>query len=142
MQQRISFITLGVQDLIKMKDFYSHTFGWQPLKDDNGIVFYKLNSFIFSLFPAHELTEDIGINNDVQSGFRGFTFAYNVSSEKEVDELYAQLQQKGVTIIKAPQKVFWGGYHCYVTDIENNYWEIAYNPFLDMDSEGNVVTHG
>jgi hypothetical protein len=51
------------------------------------------------------------------------------------------LDGKGVRIIKAPQKASWGGYSGYVTDIEDNLWEIAYNPILEMDSAGNVLIH-
>ena len=74
-------------------------------------------------------------------GFKRFTLAINFKTEQEVDKAFDDLKQKGVKIIKAPEKVFWGGYRGYIADIENNLWEIAYNPFLELDSEGNVVTH-
>jgi hypothetical protein len=34
-----------------------------------------------------------------------------------------------VKILKSPEKVFWGGYRGYISDIEGNAIEIAYNPF-------------
>ncbi|MDI3320492.1 VOC family protein [Pinibacter soli] len=140
MQQRLSFLTIGVNDLEQMKDFYIEKFGWTPMKDSDGIVFFKLNGFILSLFPATELAEDISIPQD-GSGFKRITTAMNFSSEKEVDEVFAELEQKGVRIVKPPAKVFWGGYSGYVADIENNYWEFAYNPFMAMDENGNVREH-
>lgn len=138
--QRISFITLGVNDLEAMKDFYKEKFGWSPMKDSDGIVFFKMNSFILGLFPAHELAEDIGVNEE-GSGFRKLSLALNVGSEAAVNELFETLGGKGVKIIKAPEKVFWGGYRGYIADIEDNYWEIAYNPFLELDVLGNVLSH-
>ena len=48
-------------------------------------------------------------------------------------ELFEELKHKGVTIVKAPQKVFWGGYSGYVADPDHNYWEIAFNPFMPSD---------
>jgi uncharacterized protein len=51
-------------------------------------------------------------------------------NEKDVDELIQELKNKGVKIIKKPQKVFWGGYSSYIADPDDNLWEIAYNPFL------------
>lgn len=140
MQQRISFFTIGVSDLNAMRDFYKEKFGWTPMKDSDGIVFFKLNGFIFGLYLKEELAEDIGVKEDGK-GFKRFTVAINLDSEKAVDTLFEALKKKGVKIIKAPEKVFWGGYRGYVADIEDNYWEFAYNPFLKMDKEGNVDTH-
>lgn len=140
MKQILNFITLGVDDLDKAKRFYQEKFGWIPLKDSDGIVFFKLNGFILGLFPSKELAEDAGVPNDGQ-GFKRFTLAINFKTEQEVDKAFDDLKRKGVKIIKAPEKVFWGGYRGYITDIENNLWEIAYNPFLELDNEGNVITH-
>ncbi|HLA50519.1 MAG TPA: VOC family protein [Thermodesulfovibrionia bacterium] len=140
MKQLLNFITLGVDDLDKVKKFYQEKFGWTPLKDSDGIAFFKLNGFILGLFPNNELAKDAGVPDDGR-GFKRFTLAINFKTEQEVDKAFDDLKQKGVKIIKAPEKVFWGGYRGYIADIENNLWEIAYNPFLELDSEGNVVTH-
>lgn len=140
MKQRISFFTIGVSDLEAMKNFYKEKFGWETMKDSDGIVFFKMNGFIFGLYPKHELAEDVGVE-DNGAGFKQFTMAINMNSEKEIDDLFAGFKKKGVKIIKAPEKVFWGGYRGYVSDIENNYWEFAYNPFLKLDDEGNVDSH-
>ncbi len=75
------------------------------------------------------------------TGFKKFTLAINFKSEKEVDEVFKTLQGQGVKIIKGPQKASWGGYSGYVADIEGNLWEIAFNPFLEMDDKGNVLAH-
>jgi len=140
MEQRLNFITIGAADLNKLKQFYIEKFKWAPLKDSDGIVFFKLNGFILSLFPADELAADAGVSPD-GSGFKKFTLAINYRSEKEVDEAFKALKSRGVQIIKSPQKASWGGYSGYVADAEGNLWEIAYNPFLEMDNAGNVLTH-
>lgn len=140
MKQKISFITIGVDNLAQTKNFYIEKFGWKPIKDSDGIVFFKLNGFILGLFPADELAKDAGVNNDGK-GFKKFALAINLNSESEVDKLFKELRQKNVNIIKDPEKVFWGGYRGYIADNEQNLWEIAYNPFLEMDKEGNVLGH-
>ena len=140
MKQVLHFITLGVKDLESVKKFYVEKFGWTPLKDGNGIVFFKLNGFILSLFPENELAEDAGVPSG-RSGFKGFTLSVNFASEQEVDQAFAQLKNKGVSIIKKPQKVFWGGYSGYVEDIEHNLWELVFNPYLVLDKNGSVKTH-
>ncbi len=140
MKQLLSFLTIGVNDLERMKDFYKDKFTWTPFKEDGGIVFFKLNGFILGLFPADELAKDIGIEQDGM-GFKRFALAINCRTQQEVDQTFDSLRRKGVTIVKEPGKVFWGGYSGYIADIENNYWEIAYNPFLEFDQDGNVVSH-
>ena len=62
----------------------------------------------------------------------------NVCSEQEVDAVIADLRAKGVTILKEPQKVFWGGYSSYFADPDGNPWEVAYNPFSTFDENGNL----
>jgi predicted lactoylglutathione lyase len=140
MKQQLHFITLGVHDLDAMKEWYIQKFSWQPLRDSDGIAFFKLNGLIMGLFPFQELAKDIGVNGD-GSGFKKISLAINFHSEKEVDDAITELRKNAVKIIKDPQRVFWGGYHAYIADIENNYWELAYNPFLKMDNAGNVVSH-
>ena len=140
MKQILSFLTLGVQDMEKMKDFYKEKFGWTYMKDSGGIVFFKLNGIILGLYPSKDLAEDVGVKDD-GAGFKRFTMAVNYNSEAEVNKAVEELRSRGVTVLKEPQKVFWGGYHSYVSDIENNYWELAFNPFVTFDKDGNVDTH-
>jgi hypothetical protein len=130
MEQRITFITLGVKDLQTSIDFYENKFGWKrsPMSSEN-IVFFDLNGIHLSLYERVALAEDATVD-PAGNGFKGFTLAHNVGSEKEVDELIENLLKKGVKIVKEPQKVFWGGYSSYISDPDGNLWEIAFNPFL------------
>jgi len=139
--QKISFFTLGVSNLEQMKNFYKDVFGWVPQKDNDGIVFFKLNGFIFGLYPIDALAEDAGIPQDQNNGFKGCTFAMNYHSEQQVNKVFAALVGRGATAVKQPEKVVWGGYRGYIADPENNYWELAYNPFLEMDKDGNILSH-
>ena len=140
MEQRLSFITIGARNLTQLKQFYTEKFGWTTLKDDGAIVFYKLNGFILGLYPVEELAADAKVPLG-GPGFKGFTLSINYPSEKKVDQVFMDLGKAGVTVLKAPQKASWGGYSGYVADPEGNCWEIAYNPFLEMNSDGNVMTH-
>ena len=63
-------------------------------------------------------------------GFPGFSMAHNLATTAEVDALFARFRDHGVTIVKPPQKVFWGGYSGYIADPDGFLWEIAHNPFL------------
>jgi catechol 2,3-dioxygenase-like lactoylglutathione lyase family enzyme len=126
----MTIITLGVSDLKRSRDFYERIFGWKPDESSSGdIVLFKLNGIMLALFPSNALAEDAGVD-EKGSGFKKFTIAHNLGSEKEVDDLIAALRSNGVRIVKEPQKVFWGGYSSYIADPDDNLWEIAFNPFL------------
>ena len=140
MDQRISFITLGVEDLESMSSFYKQQFGWTPLKEMEGICFFLLNGMVLGLFPAKELADDIGIRY-TGSGFKKFSLSINYGSEAEVDAAFNELSSARVEIIKPPAKVFWGGYSGYIADPEGNYWELAFNPFALLDDKKNITGH-
>ncbi|MGB0930876.1 MAG: VOC family protein [Chitinophagales bacterium] len=140
MEQRLSIITLGVENLQEAEKFYLDKFGWtkSPESSEN-ITFLQLNGLKLALYPREKLAEDADLktakNND---DFKGFTLAYCTRTEEEVDDLFADFEAKSVRIVKKPHKAFWGGYSGYIADSEGNLWEIAFNPFLKMDEVGNI----
>ena len=131
MEQHINYITLGVADLAESRRFYRKVFGWQETAGSNeNIAFFQAgNALLLALFGQSALARDAQIPEQ-SSGFPRFTLAHNVGSEAEVDALFAGFAAKNANIIKAPQKVFWGGYSGYLSDPDGFLWEIAFNPFL------------
>jgi catechol 2,3-dioxygenase-like lactoylglutathione lyase family enzyme len=55
----------------------------------------------------------------------GWPVAYNVRSEKRVDEVLAEAEQAGASIVKQPEHTVWGGYSGYFADPEGYLWEVA-----------------
>ena len=131
MEQHINYITLGVADLAESRRFYREVFGWRETAGSNeNIAFFQAgNALLLALFGKTALAHDAQIPEQ-SSGFPRFTLAHNVGSEAEVDALFAGFAAKNINIIKAPQKVFWGGYSGYLADPDGFLWEIASNPFL------------
>ena len=131
MEQHINYITLGVADLAESRRFYRDVFGWQETANSNeNIAFFQAgNALLLALFGKAALAHDAQIPEQ-SSGFPRFTLAHNVGSEAEVDALFAGFAAKNINIIKAPQKVFWGGYSGYLANPDGFLWEIAFNPFL------------
>jgi hypothetical protein len=63
MEQRISFITLGVENLSKSADFYENKFGWKRSElSNNEILFFRLNGILLSLYNRNKLAEDANID--------------------------------------------------------------------------------
>jgi predicted enzyme related to lactoylglutathione lyase len=140
MEQRLSVLTIGANDLEAMRKFYEGIFGWKPVAANKDIVFYKMNGFLFSIGKRKELAGFIGVNPE-GSGFRSVTFGYNVGIEDEVRALYEQLKDKGVKILKEPTEPPFGGLFFYFEDVEGNIIEIAYSTFIPLDSEHNALGH-
>ncbi len=138
MEQRISLITLGVADLQRSVDFYQRVVGWKPEASPPGVAFFDLNGVVFALWPHEELAKDLGLDADSLPAYRGYALAHNVRSEEEVDVVFARLKAHAATILKQPQKTFWGGYSGYFADPDGHTWEIAYNPYWTVHADGRV----
>ena len=54
-------------------------------------------------------------------------------AEEEVDSVMPQAVRAGATVVKKPQKTFWGGYSGCFADPDGHLWEIAYNLSLLPD---------
>jgi uncharacterized protein len=138
MNQHLHLITLGVRDFKTYYEFYTNTLGWTPSSASNDdIAFFQAGGVVLALFAREALAKDALVSSDGK-GFAGFTLAYNAQSEAEVDEIMQDLKEKGVPILKEPQKVFWGGYSSYFADHDGNCWEVAYNPFFPFNESGNL----
>jgi uncharacterized protein len=136
MEARLNIITLGVKDFDKAVAFYELGLGWpKSSASQDDIAFFKLAGIVLSLYPREKLAEDITIAPE-GSGFSGISIAYNARSEKEVDDVIARVEKLGASIVKTPQKVFWGGYSGYFRDLDGYWFEVAYNPFLELDEKG------
>lgn len=139
MEQRISVLTIGADDLNSMKHFYGQVLGWATVAENNDIVFYKLNGFLLSICDRKTLADFIGVDHNGQ-GFRSITIGYNVDSKEEVLKLYEQLKDK-VKILKEPTEPPFGGLFFYFADVEGNILEIAQNSFVTLDNYKNAIDH-
>jgi catechol 2,3-dioxygenase-like lactoylglutathione lyase family enzyme len=129
MQPRISMITLGVRDLAVSIEFYEQGLGFPRIGAEPAVAFFSLNGSWLGLYGRDALAEDATVPSE-GSGFSGFTLAHNVDSEAQVDEIIKKALLAGATLIKQPEKVFWGGYSGYFGDPDGHLWEVAHNPHL------------
>ncbi|MBO9727203.1 MAG: VOC family protein [Chitinophaga sp.] len=139
MEQRLTLITLGVRDLSRALKFYEQGLGWKKSAASNEhIAFFSLGGMVLSLYSREMLAKD-ALQPSVGKGFSGITLAYNTRSRDEVDAVLELAAKAGAEILKPAQEVFWGGYSGYFSDPEGHIFEVAHNPFWELNERGEVV---
>jgi len=139
MRQKLNLITLGVDNFEASLNFYEKGLGWKRSdKSMDQLALFPLGGITLALYPRQELADDVTIAYS-PSAFAGLTLSYNARSEKEVDEVLQKVGQLGATIVKPAQKVFWGGYGGYFKDPDGHLFEVAFNPFWELDGHDNLV---
>jgi catechol 2,3-dioxygenase-like lactoylglutathione lyase family enzyme len=138
--QRVTLITLGVADLEASRAFYGRL-GWRPHSGTEGVSFYQLHGALLGLFGLADLAKDQG-RPGAALGTGAVTLAQNFPTEAEVDEAFAAALAAGATALKAPERVFWGGYSGYWADPDGHVWEVAMNPFWALAEDGSLTLPG
>jgi predicted lactoylglutathione lyase len=136
--QRVTLITLGVADLAAARAFYGRL-GWVEHGDSQpGVAFFQMHGAALALFGRADLAADQG-RPGAELGTGAITLAQNFATEAEVDSAYAAALAAGANPLKAPEKVFWGGYSGYWADLDGHVWEVAMNPFWPLAEDGSLT---
>ena len=138
MRQKFTLITLGVRDFQKSLAFYEGLDWKQSKFSQEQYALFPLGGIVLGLYPLKSLEQDTTLSYQASS-FSGMSISYNATSEEEVDAVLEEAKRLGATIVKPAQKVFWGGYSGYFKDLDGYLFEVAFNPFWAIDSEGNLV---
>jgi predicted lactoylglutathione lyase len=138
MRQKLNLITLGVDDFERSLDFYEKGLGWKKSdKSMNGLALFPLGGIVLALHPRQELADDTTLKYQ-PTQFSGLTISYNAKTQQEVDDILKKVEKLGATIVKPAQKVYWGGYSGYFKDLDGRLFEVAYNPFWELDENDNL----
>jgi predicted lactoylglutathione lyase len=137
MEQRISLVSLGVDDLQRARRFYEDL-GWRGQEVED-TVFFQAGGLALVLWGREKLRLDSGIADGPVGSFDGIVLAYNVRSETEVDDLMATAERAGGAVTRTPARTFYGGYAGYFTDPDGHAWEIAYNPGFPLAADGSIT---
>lgn len=137
MQQQISLITLGVADLGRSKRFYGEGFGWKPVFETPGIVFYQMNGLVLGLWPTSDLEGDMQRPGLVRPG--AFALAHNVPAKKDVQPVLDRLAAAGGRILRPADEPPHGGFRGYVADPDDHAWEVAWNPSWAIAEDGRIT---
>ena len=135
--QRVSLITLGTRDMARARAFYA-ALGWEPIASPPEVTFYRMDGMALGLFGLDALAADQG-RPGAALGTGAMTLAQNFPDRAAVDAAWDRALQAGAKPLKAPEKVFWGGYSGYYADPDGHVWEIAHNPFWELDDAGRLT---
>ena len=135
--QRVTLITLGVDNLDRARAFYA-ALGWEPVPGPPEVIFYRMDGMALGLFGRTALADDQG-RPGADLGTGAVTLAQNFATEEEVDTAYQAALDAGAAPLKRPQRVFWGGYSGYYADPDGHVWELAMNPFWQLDEDGRLT---
>ena len=137
MDQRVSLITLGVDDVARSKAFYEGL-GWRGQEVEQ-TVFFQAGGMAVVLWGRDKLADDAGMSADGPRGFAGIALAQNVRSRDEVDRVMAAARNCGGTVTRAAAETFYGGYAGYFADPDGHLWEVAHNPGFTLAEDGALV---
>lgn len=126
MDQRVSFITLAVDDVARSRAFYVEGLGWKPIFENEEVVMLPVGAhLILSLWSVAGFTEELG--EAPALGLAPITLAHNVATEAEADAVLDLAAALGASTQPAVRRE-WGGYSGYFRDPDGFRWEIAVNP--------------
>jgi uncharacterized protein len=118
-------ISLGVGDIEQAKQFYCEGLGFELERAKGPFAAFKESSGgALSLYTDRPLAYDAALVAD-SGGHRGVTLTYLVDTPERVDELMAQVQRAGATILEPAHTAAWGGYIGYFTDPDGNLWKVV-----------------
>ncbi|MFD1694902.1 VOC family protein [Roseibium aestuarii] len=139
MEQRLSLITLVVDDIATTRRFLTDGLGWTahgPSNDE--VAFFPLNGMVLGLYARPKLEEELG--HPAPAGVHGHScsIAWNGRSQADVDEMFEKAHAAGAKVIKPPHGTHWGGYSCYLEMPGGHMLELAFNPFWTIAEDGSV----
>ena len=134
----ISLITWGVADMASATSFYAQL-GFLRSKgvSQTSVSFMQAGGVVLALW-GRDAQRDDALACEIWTGNGGIVVAQNLTSDAEVDAAMARAEAAGARILKRAAKTFWGGYDGYYADADGHVWEIAFNPFWQLDEQGRI----
>jgi uncharacterized protein len=127
MKAHVSSVLLGVEDMDRSKRFYADGLGWEVKRDYGVSVFYEPHGgSLVGFYGRDGLADQVGTSPE-GSGFSGMVLTYVVRSEARVDEIIADAEKAGATILKPAATKPWGGYGGSFADPDGYIWDIGYS---------------
>lgn len=140
MEQRISLVTLTVDDLAAERAFYE-ALGWQVADATDDLVVFDLLGQALALYSRAAMARDMGLGpEELATG--GCTCSLNVRAAVEVQPVLDAAAAAGGTVLKQAHEVFWGGTVGFFRTPGGHAWEIAHNPHAPLAADGRFRWRG
>ncbi|MGE3962019.1 MAG: VOC family protein [Dehalococcoidia bacterium] len=137
---RMSFVTLGADDVDALRGFYERL-GWTAARASvpGEVAFFWLNGAVLALYDRASLLREVGAEGAPAPAVRDSNIAINVERADQVAEVLAVAERAGGRILAAARTMNWGGTSGYFADPEGHAWEVAHNPFMPFDADGRIA---
>ena len=140
MDQRVSMIMTGAQDIARLRAFYEEGLGWKPWGPvGGGSAMYKVGHSVVVFLPGAYLAQERG---EALSQGSKTSLAVFVESKAKVDEIYRNALAAGATETSGVRDRDGGLYTGYFADPEGNSWEVVWSPHMPLDAEGALTLPG
>ncbi|MBF0585037.1 MAG: VOC family protein [Magnetococcales bacterium] len=137
MDQRLSLVTLGVQDLARARAFYE-SLGWKASTAScEQVCFFQTGSMAIALYPVDALLADAGMT-DSRPMPGGITLGINVTLREDVDRELDVVLARGATLLRTATDAAWGGRTAYFADPDGHPWEITWAPMFPLGPSGEL----
>jgi predicted lactoylglutathione lyase len=136
MEQRLSLVTLGVDDVERARRFYE-ALGWRAGFANEEVAFFQLGGMVLSLWDRAAMAKDMR-REGAPRGPGDVCLAHNLRSREAVDALMADAVAAGAALLRPAHETEWGGYSGYFADPDGHAWEVAWNPGWRMEDDGGV----
>lgn len=140
MDQRVSMIMTGAQDIPKLRRFYETGLGWTPWGPASDIsVMYRVGHSVLVFLNGGYLAQERG--EPLAEGSKT-SLAVFVESKAKVDEIYRSALKAGAKETSGVRDRDGGLYTGYFADPEGNSWEIVWSPHMPLDAQGALTLPG
>ena len=119
----VSAVTLFVEDLAAAKQFYERVFDLPVMYQDDHSAVYNFGNTLINLLVSTEAHDLVGPAT-VGTADAGTRVQFTIEVD-DVDEMCAQLQERGVVLLNGPMDRPWGIRTASFRDPGGHVWEIA-----------------
>ena len=102
---RLSLVTLGAQDLPRLRAFYE-AMGWLPRPgSDDAFASFLLGGIILALYPRELLRAEAApdLASPAPGVWNGVTLAVNVDDREQVDDVFTRAVEAGARPVAPPR---------------------------------------
>ncbi|MEQ4303406.1 VOC family protein [Plantactinospora sp. B6F1] len=127
MKAHVSTILLAVRDMERSKRFYTEGLGWKIAQDYGDVIFFAPDGGSpVGFYSRDGLAQHVGTSPE-GSGFSGVVLTYVVRTETRIDEVMAEAEKAGATVLKPAGRLPWGGYGGTFADPDGYIWSLGYS---------------